>query len=544
MVRLLLLKKNFIFSCILCLIPSFSGAQNFAYGNEANASLICSSLEGIGYKPSSNAVSSVDEILKVIGAKRRFQITACSNINNALAVTVQGVRYIMYDPEWMYTVARGDDWRAKYILAHEIGHHINGHTVDVLLGNTSNSRITLVDSRIQELEADEFAGFVLGRLGATEDEALLGVLELPELIDDTKSTHPARFKRMGAVKEGFKNSGGENNSKDEILSSPYSNFNISGVYHTILNDFYPDATYKGYVSKSTNEPMGWGQIFVKGGQVYEGEVFNGVRQGYGTLKYPNGEIWEGEWIDGLFTRGTLTTGDGRVNVGNFVYERGDFPRLDGKGSMRFPSGEVLEGEWSMNSLIFGTSFYPDDEAPQPVGLVENKYDGWNTYRTGNRSYSANYEDGLLKLTKPVAGKAGYNRRRYTPTLCKEYRILDYYPEDVLRELDLNYSCEAQLGYIEQYQRNIENVVYRGYALRVKGGTPAKRTGFGIMNFDHPEIESSRSYYVGMWANDGFNGYGLLVLKDGTQYKGVFKDHEFIREEDFNLTKMISELKDW
>ena len=83
---------------------------------------------------------------------------------------------------------------------------LNGHTVDVLAANSSN-KVSLSTSRIQELESDEFAGFVLGRLGASLSDALSGVQSLSDK-DDSYSTHPRRSKRIAAIKKGFKESGG------------------------------------------------------------------------------------------------------------------------------------------------------------------------------------------------------------------------------------------------------------------------------------------------------------------------------------------------
>ena len=45
-----------------------------------------------------------------------------------------------------------NDWAAISILAHEIGHHLNGHALNK---EGSNHR--------KELQADEFLGFVLAR---------------------------------------------------------------------------------------------------------------------------------------------------------------------------------------------------------------------------------------------------------------------------------------------------------------------------------------------------------------------------------------------
>ena len=43
-----------------------------------------------------------------------------------------------------------------WVLAHEIGHHINGHVLA--------PDLSIEDRRWEELEADKFAGFVLSKL--------------------------------------------------------------------------------------------------------------------------------------------------------------------------------------------------------------------------------------------------------------------------------------------------------------------------------------------------------------------------------------------
>jgi len=87
--------------------------------------------------------------------------------------------------------ATGNKWAAISILAHEIGHHLNGHTLDK------------VGSRPQtELEADEFSGFVLRKMGATLEEAQSAMA----LIASMKGshTHPAKNDRLAYIATGWK----------------------------------------------------------------------------------------------------------------------------------------------------------------------------------------------------------------------------------------------------------------------------------------------------------------------------------------------------
>jgi hypothetical protein len=76
------------------------------------------------------------------------------------------------------------------ILAHEVGHHLSGHTVE---GKGSNHKA--------EMEADKFSGFVLFKMGASLDEARYA-MNLIGSETDSRS-HPSKVKRLGYIEEGW-----------------------------------------------------------------------------------------------------------------------------------------------------------------------------------------------------------------------------------------------------------------------------------------------------------------------------------------------------
>lgn len=151
----------------------------------------------------------VDKILNLVGLKRNFALVECNNIKNAVAYTrlernKGWVRYIAYDKEFMNKIEKNsNDWSGFGILAHEIGHHLNFHNLTVVKN--------LAERRAREIEADEFAGFILQKLGANLDEAKLFLKVMTNDYDDRKSTHPKRSLRLKAIETGFrrakKNSG-------------------------------------------------------------------------------------------------------------------------------------------------------------------------------------------------------------------------------------------------------------------------------------------------------------------------------------------------
>ncbi|MCZ4317498.1 hypothetical protein O4H26_00700 [Aequorivita viscosa] len=146
---------------------------------------------------SDHAIGVVDEILDKIGLFRNFLIEECIDINNALAVTMPLAngdleRYILYDRIFFSKVkaSTGTDWGLTSILAHEVGHHLNGHTIK---SSGSTHKI--------ELQADEFSGFVLARMGCSLKNAQSAIYEL--LPEEASATHPAKKDRLNAVAKGW-----------------------------------------------------------------------------------------------------------------------------------------------------------------------------------------------------------------------------------------------------------------------------------------------------------------------------------------------------
>jgi len=108
-----------------------------------------------------------------------------------------GRRYIVWDPSW--GTGTGFSW---YVLAHEIGHHVCGHTI----AGYSKS------PHEKELEADRFAGEAMRRdaSGRLHPPREGGVDEIVQFMQRTFSkegsaTHPPLAKRIAALMDGYRN---------------------------------------------------------------------------------------------------------------------------------------------------------------------------------------------------------------------------------------------------------------------------------------------------------------------------------------------------
>ena len=140
----------------------------------------------------------IREITDAVGLKSRFELRATREIDNAAAVVYNGKRFLLYNPDFLNSVNRAGhtDWAGISILAHEMGHHLNGHTL-----RTGGSQPA------DELEADEFSGFVLRKLGASMAQAQAAMATVAD--DGGSASHPGRSPRLMAIGQGWQRANGQ-----------------------------------------------------------------------------------------------------------------------------------------------------------------------------------------------------------------------------------------------------------------------------------------------------------------------------------------------
>lgn len=190
-----------------------------------------------------DAAAVAKEIVKVSGKKMNFAI-AEAQVPNAVAVLHQGKRYILYNPKFISDITQltGTKWAAISVLAHEIGHHLYGKP-------SANGKPTLAT----ELEADEFSGYALMKMGATLEEAQAAMT----LISGKRAgiSHPGRDDRNRSIAKGFKDAGGDvpesalaKTSSQAEMSSEQTTMPISSVAAAIEFTANPDKEY--FVTKN------------------------------------------------------------------------------------------------------------------------------------------------------------------------------------------------------------------------------------------------------------------------------------------------------
>jgi hypothetical protein len=188
--------KNRIFVLILSILFSVNlVAQSISTTD--HESVDASRIEQLsGFSSVTEASRLANEIVKAAGLRANFEVRT-AKIPNAAAVIHGGKRYILYNPDFIDRLSRvtGTRWSAISVLAHEIGHHLN-----------ARSRSGTVPQLATELEADEFSGYVLRKLGATLPEAQVAMQALGNVRGS--STHPPRAYRLNSIAEGWNSAGG------------------------------------------------------------------------------------------------------------------------------------------------------------------------------------------------------------------------------------------------------------------------------------------------------------------------------------------------
>jgi hypothetical protein len=204
------------------------------------------------FRSDNEAEKIINAIIDVVGLKPNFIIQS-AKVPNAAAVILKGKRYVLYNQNFISQMDKVSNsrWASISILAHEVGHHLNGHT----LTNTG-SRPDI------ELEADEFSGFVLRKMGAPLADAQLAM----KIAASQKAshTHPAKASRLTAIAKGWKNADsqmtGTRSAEIEKIKKPVEKIPARPEISSVLDpkyikyevnfNFHPDGEY--YVTIKNN----------------------------------------------------------------------------------------------------------------------------------------------------------------------------------------------------------------------------------------------------------------------------------------------------
>ncbi|HRH70225.1 MAG: hypothetical protein JNL43_13295 [Flavobacteriales bacterium] len=138
------------------------------------------------------AKEAVYRIVRHSGLLANFVVREDDKLSTAVAYIKGNERVIAYNPAFLSAMldSAHTDWSAVSVLAHEIGHHLLGHTLDPEGVHPGD-----------ELACDRYSGFILQRMGVTLADALVAI----EVAGDVHGTlrHPPRQARISAIRQGW-----------------------------------------------------------------------------------------------------------------------------------------------------------------------------------------------------------------------------------------------------------------------------------------------------------------------------------------------------
>jgi len=180
-----LINKKLLRKILTILILLFYCATFFAQSQDSL------STENYVFEADKVAKEAVSKIVQYTGLSPNFVVVADKKVSTAIAYLKNNKRYIAYNPKFIekLNTKTATNWAAVSVLAHEIGHHLSGHTI---LKSPSPGN---------ELIADKFSGFILFQMGAKLEEAKAALSAIGHEMDTTK--HPPKNARLAAIQEGW-----------------------------------------------------------------------------------------------------------------------------------------------------------------------------------------------------------------------------------------------------------------------------------------------------------------------------------------------------
>ncbi len=195
---------------LLLAIPPQLTAQNLnSYGGHSHTDNDAALCQNLSHGSDAEAQRVIKKLCDKIGIYAHIEAVRCERVANCRAENIDGLPHIFFNPDFLNQAQTLDfsssklptstNWAILGVMAHEIGHLQNHHHARLRKNGESKKSL--------ELEADEYSGCQLARMGATLPQAQKA-LYLPDVSDAGTYSHPARKDRLLAVEKGWRSCGG------------------------------------------------------------------------------------------------------------------------------------------------------------------------------------------------------------------------------------------------------------------------------------------------------------------------------------------------
>lgn len=291
------------------------------------------------------------------------------------------------------------------------------------------------------------------------------------------------------------------------------------------------ATDGGYESPATNakaKPSN-GTFNYSDGEIFEGDLSNGIPDGYGKVTFPNGNIYVGEVLNGTLSgRGTMTFKNGEIFQGNFTNGL-----KEGKGEVTYPNGSKFQGEFVNDDAIRGLMTYSNGDIYEGTflkglrhgkGILTNKngyvYEGDFSNDVASGKASIQYTDGVKYTGDVINGlRNGVGELKY------------HDGGSFSGEFANNVAIQGLMTYTNgaKYNGSFKNGLREGKGRYVaQDGSSYEgdfvndvATGKGLMRF------TDGSKYEGYIDNWKMNGSGVLIFPNQNRNIGIFDNNKFV-----------------
>lgn len=192
---------------------------------------------------------SVQRIVQCSGLRPNFIVRPNAGVKTAIAFVEDRQRVIEYSPAFVAGLldSTRTDRSIESVLAHEVAHHLLGHTIDP-------STLRPGD----ELACDRYSGFVLFALGADLPQAL-SAIGIAGNVHGTR-THPPRHARETAIRQGWEEARALREGRDPGLATKPPDFRYTVRFNGDENTYYVDEERRLVWFNELSEPIELGRF--------------------------------------------------------------------------------------------------------------------------------------------------------------------------------------------------------------------------------------------------------------------------------------------
>ncbi len=207
---------------------------------------------GVAQKPSiseQQAKSAVYRIVRYSGLQPNFIVRENTAVPTAIAFIKARKRCIEYNPAVIAGIVDSarTDWSAVSILAHEIAHHLLGHTLDPGRRHPGD-----------ELACDLWSGFILNAMGATLEESLSAMRVSGHALDTLR--HPQKEARLEAIRQGWADRDRIAHGEDIVPMPPLQDLRWSITFEGDGNTYYVNAAAEVVWFNELSDPIVLGAL--------------------------------------------------------------------------------------------------------------------------------------------------------------------------------------------------------------------------------------------------------------------------------------------